>query len=168
MGLQQKVSPDEIAPIKDSLNAEVLESWESQRGLAEKWQISGVALDSAVAWYGADERFRYFEADRQIWYYETISAEDVPEIASSAKLMPAHPNPFTDSFTFGLELAYAQDVIVAIYDVLGRKVAVLHHGILHGGSQQFSFESGSLANGLYVYRVEGESFLMAGKVLLAR
>lgn len=168
VGLQQNVSPDDVASIRDSLNVEVLESWETERGLAEKWQISGVAVDSAVAWYGADERFRYFEAVRRIEYHQIVSAEDVPEVASSAKLISAHPNPFTDSFAFGLELAHPQHVRVAIYDVLGREVAVLHRGILHGGPQQFSFESGLLANGLYVYQVEGESFSLAGKVLLAR
>src|SRR5690606_7117656 len=47
---------------------------------------------------------------------------DVPEASGLA----VYPNPARGSATVGLTLAEASEVRVAVYDVLGREVAVLH------------------------------------------
>lgn len=169
VGLPQNVSAEEIAPVKDSLNAQVLDSWETLNGPAERWRISGTTVDSAVARYSEDARFRYVEAVREIQYHQIVSAEDVPDMISAANLTAAFPNPFEDSSTFGLEVPRTQYVRVAVYDVLGREIEILHEGVVSGGTRRsFSLQAGSLANGLYVYRAEGESFSVSGMVLLAR
>src|SRR5690606_38406385 len=50
-------------------------------------------------------------------------------------LSPVYPNPARSSARFALEVAEAQDVTVAVYDVLGRRVALLHDGLLADGTE---------------------------------
>jgi hypothetical protein len=49
---------------------------------------------------------------------------------------------------------------VEAYDVLGRQVAVLHHGAAAAGGHELALEAGTLAAGVYVVRAvqqaEGE------------
>lgn len=169
VGLARNASADEIAPVKDSLDVQVLSSFETEQGLSEIWQISGVAVDSAVAHYREDARFRYIEVLRSIQYDRVVGVEERPEIRASAALTPAYPNPFVDASTFMLEPPRTEHVRVVVYDLLGRMVDVLHDGVLSGGSRhRFSFEAGSLPSGLYVYGVDGASFSASGTVLLAR
>ena len=57
---------------------------------------------------------------------------------------------------------------LAVYDVLGREVAVLVDGQLEAGAHVASFEAGSLASGVYVYRLVVGSEVQTGRITLAR
>lgn len=77
-------------------------------------------------------------------------------------LDPAGPNPFRDGTRLALRLDRPAAATVAVYDVLGRRVALLHEGPLAAGRHVLAWDgtgaSGQrLAAGLYVVRaVAGE------------
>lgn len=74
-------------------------------------------------------------------------------------LTPAYPNPFNGQAHFTLTLPRQQQVEVAVYNVLGQRVAVLHEGELEAGqAHAFVFEASGLSSGLYVIRARGEHF----------
>ncbi len=84
-------------------------------------------------------------------------------------LTQAYPNPFTDRTQFELTLGDTQDVDVAVFDVLGRRVADLFHGTLGAGQQRsFVFDGSALPAGLYFVRVTGEGFSETRQVALTR
>ncbi|MDX1419338.1 MAG: hypothetical protein R3181_05175 [Rubricoccaceae bacterium] len=77
------------------------------------------------------------------------------------------PNPFRGRTAFTLTLAEAQPVRVALHDVQGRRLAVLHDGALAAGTAHaFEVDGRGLPAGTYVVSVAGERFRDALRLTL--
>ncbi|MCC5925554.1 MAG: T9SS type A sorting domain-containing protein [Bacteroidetes bacterium] len=63
------------------------------------------------------------------------------------------PNPFNPSTTIGFSLPQNEMVRLAIYDVLGREVAVLLNQAMPAGAHQVQFDASMLSSGHYLYRI---------------
>ena len=87
----------------------------------------------------------------------TVANEDGAN-ASAFALRSAFPNPFRASTTLEYSLREAADVSLAVYDVLGRKVATLVDGLQPAGVERVAFDASGLPTGLYIsqLRVNGE------------
>ncbi|MEO1726994.1 MAG: T9SS type A sorting domain-containing protein [Bacteroidota bacterium] len=97
----------------------------------------------------------------------TPVSNEPADIAPAFSLSAAYPNPFQTSARVDLTLDRAEAVRVAVYDVLGRQVAVLHEGTLSAQTlHSFSLGARGLSSGLYLYRVTGESFSATRRVIL--
>lgn len=68
-------------------------------------------------------------------------------------LSPPYPNPARGEVTVPFEMPAAGEVRVAVYDALGREVAVLHDGEAEPGAHEATLAAGALAAGAYVVRV---------------
>ena len=86
-----------------------------------------------------------------------------------------YPNPFNPSTTIaytvggtGGQGSGLSDVSLAVYDVLGREVAVLVDGKQPAGSYEVPFDASRLASGMYVYRLIAGSFIQSRRMLLLR
>jgi hypothetical protein len=85
-----------------------------------------------------------------------VSAEEaVP--AEAFALRPVYPNPTTSHATVRLDLPTAQAARVAVFDVLGRRVAVLHDGPLGAGAHRLRLDASALPAGVYVVRAASAS-----------
>ena len=62
------------------------------------------------------------------------------------------PNPSREQATLAVTLPAAGDLVVEAYDVLGRRVAVLHTGPAEAGARRVALDAGALAAGPYVVR----------------
>ena len=82
-------------------------------------------------------------------------AGDTPPAGAGVFALTAAPNPFGGQTAVTLALAEAGAARVAVYDALGRLVAVLHDGPLAAGERAFRVDGSGLAPGLYVVRAEG-------------
>ena len=71
-------------------------------------------------------------------------------------LTSAQPNPFGGRASVTLSVGHVQTVRVALYDALGREVAVLHSGEVDG-SMAVAIDGASLPGGVYVVRAQGEA-----------
>ena len=72
----------------------------------------------------------------------------------------AYPNPFSDSATLSLTLSESMRVTATVYDLLGRRVSVLHDGAINGGqTKNFSIGSAGLTSGSYIIRVASDHFV---------
>jgi extracellular elastinolytic metalloproteinase len=97
-----------------------------------------------------------------------VSTED-GALPGGFTLTAAYPNPFTAQARFALEVAQAQPVTVAVYDVMGREVARLHDGVLAAGTRHaFEIDGAALAAGVYLVRVRGEDFAETRRITLLR
>jgi|GEM_PF-6543137 len=85
-------------------------------------------------------------------------AEVVLDTPGPFTLSAAFPNPFSDLAHIDFSLARDQTAHVFVYDVRGRRVAVLHEGSLAAGTHRFTFDAGDLPAGLYGIRVQSASF----------
>jgi hypothetical protein len=59
-------------------------------------------------------------------------------------------------------------VRLAVYDLLGREVAVLVDGLQSPGRHEVTFDAHNLASGVYVYRLTAGSFSASRKLTIVR
>ena len=70
-----------------------------------------------------------------------------------------YPNPISERARLELIVAESQQVCVTIYDMQGRRVAVLHDGVVLEGTQyDVVIGATAIASGKYFLRIVGESF----------
>jgi hypothetical protein len=80
----------------------------------------------------------------------------------------ASPNPFASRTSLSFTLAEATNVRLAVYDVLGREVAVLVSGRVEAGQHTAVFDAGALAAGAYVYRLSVDGRVESGRITVVR
>src|SRR5690606_7643910 len=93
-----------------------------------------------------------------------------PEAASASASAPGvgvSPNPFARQTTISYEVAASAPVRLAVYDVLGREVAVLVDARQEAGTHSAVFEAADLAAGTYVYRLVVGNDVQTGRMTLA-
>ena len=91
---------------------------------------------------------------------------DVPEAFT---LTAPHPNPFNPQTQFTLKVTEAQHVTVEVYNLLGRRVEVLHNGRLAADqTYTFTFEASNAPSGIYLIRITGEQFNTTRRVTLLK
>ena len=96
-------------------------------------------------------------------------ANEADPLAGGFALSAAYPNPFTTATTFSLRVDASQTVRVEAFDLLGRRVAVLHDGPVPADAPlRLTLDAAGLPAGLYVYRASGETFQATRRVTLAR
>jgi len=79
------------------------------------------------------------------------------------------PNPVSSTGTLSMQVRESQDVTVELYDLLGRRVRMVHSGTLPSGSRhQVSFKAGDLANGTYLLRADGEEFSKTQRITVVK
>ncbi len=83
--------------------------------------------------------------------------------------LTAYPNPFGTYATVALDVPTTQSVEVAVYDVLGRRVAEVFDGVLAPGEERtLTLDGTELPVGSYVIRATGETFEASQSVTLVR
>ena len=85
------------------------------------------------------------------------------------KMSALAPNPFTGVAFTTVAVRQPQTVRVALYDVMGREVRVLHDGPVAGGAGlDVEVDASGLASGVYVLTVRGESVSGSQRVTVVR
>ncbi|HYE58473.1 MAG TPA: S8 family serine peptidase, partial [Rhodothermales bacterium] len=79
-----------------------------------------------------------------------------------------HPNPARDAATVRFRLPESQRVRLAVYDAVGREVAVLADGELAVGSHTAHLEGSALAAGVYVMRLTSPAGVLTRTVTLVK
>ncbi len=96
----------------------------------------------------------------------TVSEEEPAEVPEAS--LAVYPNPTNASAMVALTLGAASEVRVAVYDVLGRRVALLSEGALDAGTHRLRFDGRALPAGLYLVRAESGSRSFTERITLVR
>jgi hypothetical protein len=96
------------------------------------------------------------------------SVKGKPSVASSYKLDQNYPNPFNPSTKITFELAKSEKVKLAVYNLLGEQVAVLVNGTRNAGPQTVTFDAKNFSSGVYFYKLEAGSTVLAKKMMLLK
>lgn len=91
--------------------------------------------------------------------------EALPRVFS---LEANYPNPFNDITTIRYDVPRPEEVRVTVYDVLGRRIAMLVNAERAAGRYELRFDARDLAPGMYAYRLEAGSFVETKFMILAR
>lgn len=98
----------------------------------------------------------------------SIDEDPVPETANEIKLHQNYPNPFNPVTTISYELPAATDVRLEIFDLLGRRVALLVDGRVSGGYHDVTFDASSLSSGIYLYQLQTGSATLSNQMMLIK
>jgi len=72
-------------------------------------------------------------------------------------LLQNYPNPFNPSTMIRYALPLPSEVRLDVYNVLGQRVAILVDGFIPAGYHTVQLEAGSMASGMYIYRLSARS-----------
>ena len=112
----------------------------------------------------------------QFWSYTWIgdtnkvatAIDDKLHTVNTFRLEQNYPNPFNPTTTIAYSLGKNTQVEIAVYTVLGQKVATLFNGHQTAGTHRITFDASHLASGLYLYRIKAGNFVQTRKMLLMK
>ena len=90
------------------------------------------------------------------------------ELPNSYTLAPAYPNPFNNSTTIRYDLPVQSDVLLEIYDILGRKVETLVSGMIPAGRHAVVWDADKASSGVYFYKILTPDFSKIGNMTLLK
>jgi hypothetical protein len=97
-----------------------------------------------------------------------VASEPGANLPAVFALHGAAPNPSAGQATLRYEVARAGPVRVAVYDALGREVAVLVDGKQPAGRHEAALDGRALPSGVYLVRMTAEGFTQSHRVTLLR
>jgi photosystem II stability/assembly factor-like uncharacterized protein len=146
--------------------------------------FSGGLADSSVNALYCDPTGFLYAGTAYAGLFRTSSTTTA--IAGSTALGPLsfgleqnYPNPFNPSTTIRIHVGGAaapggltgldsRRVALAVYDLLGRQVALLFDGKLEPGPHEFRFDGAGLASGVYICRMNAGKYSPSQKMVLLR
>ena len=79
-----------------------------------------------------------------------------------------YPNPFSTSTWIPFHLSSSSNVVLEVFDMLGRRVATLANASYPAGDHRISFQADELPNGLYHYRMKLEGGTLIRPMIISR
>jgi parallel beta-helix repeat protein len=108
-------------------------------------------------------------ADMGAYYYNQMTdVEGVPTIPSAFRLNQNYPNPFNARTVISFELAQPSHIRLAVYDLMGREIALLIDGNCNVGEQNIKFDASTLGSGVYFYRLQAGDAIETGRMVLLK
>lgn len=97
------------------------------------------------------------------------STEDVESTPNAFSLDQNYPNPFNPTTNISFNLPNASNVTLAVYNLLGQRVATLINGkTMTNGVHSVAFDARALSSGVYIYRLEAGSFVSNKRMTLIK
>ncbi|MGB5895336.1 MAG: FG-GAP-like repeat-containing protein [Ignavibacteriaceae bacterium] len=90
------------------------------------------------------------------------------EIPTDFQLYQNYPNPFNPSTSIKFSVVSESQVVLKVYNLLGKEVATLMNEKKTPGFYELNFGGEKLPSGIYVYRLEAGSFSSLKKMILLK
>ncbi len=79
-----------------------------------------------------------------------------------------YPNPFNPTTNIKYSVPADGFVNIAVFNVLGEKVANLVNSLQKAGSYEVTFDATNFASGMYIYRMESGDFVSVKKMMILK
>lgn len=106
-------------------------------------------------------------------YLNSLTGEIVTHIADVTASLPEtfilsqnYPNPFNPSTTITYHIGIRNQVILRVFDIVGREVAVLVNEIKESGTHSVRWDASHVSSGVYLYRLQAGDFTETKKMIL--
>ncbi|NOZ60147.1 MAG: T9SS type A sorting domain-containing protein [Calditrichaeota bacterium] len=110
-------------------------------------------VDNALDWFGAPT---------------DVNDAVQPAVAMKYDMSQNYPNPFNPQTRISYTIAKPGNVKLAVYNVLGQKVATLVDEYKAASTYRVTFDASNLTSGVYFYRLETGDFSKTMKMMLLR
>jgi hypothetical protein len=98
----------------------------------------------------------------------TVGINDDLGIPSEFQLSQNYPNPFNPTTNISFSLPSNAELKLTVFSLLGQEVTVLADGMFSAGLHTVSFDGANLNSGIYLYKIESNTFSMTRKMLLLK
>jgi ligand-binding sensor domain-containing protein len=141
---------------------------DSKDGMWSELGMNGVRVTSVSS--GFDGYVYAATEDGRVYRYmdKPLGAEEESETVTKFDLAQNYPNPFNPTTQISFSVAKAGNYELAVYNMLGQKVATLVNGNISEGEYNVRFDAGDLASGIYIYRLQGEGVSLTKKMMLMK
>jgi len=116
--------------------------------------------------------YRYWlevvEADGTVECFGPTEAVTVPGETPELVLYAAYPSPSRDVVNFVYSLPADGRVVLSVYDLSGRRVAMLVNDELTAGRHEVSWNCGEIPSGVYLYRLEASAGSLTQRLVVSR
>jgi len=104
---------------------------------------------------------------------DAVTAEKTAAVPEEFVLQQNYPNPFNPSTTITFGVPEASEVRLAIYNLGGQLIQILHSGFIAAGQHSVvwdgnDFRGAKVASGVYVYRLESKEFVLSKKLVFMK
>ncbi|HKL20076.1 MAG TPA: Ig-like domain-containing protein, partial [Halalkalibaculum sp.] len=133
--------------------ATVTEIWGASHGAAELRQERYLHYTAGMNIVATADTVHYQVADQRGAVAEGEVVFVLGELSESFELSQNYPNPFNSSTVIPFKLAETGRVVVELYSINGRKIAVLMDQVLQRGTHRTDLGNLNLSSGVYFYRL---------------
>jgi N-acetylneuraminic acid mutarotase len=151
----------------------VADTWKTLEDMPERlaWFGGAVANDKIYLISGTPDYGQSGTGD--IWEYTPPLSTAVGDAASyelpnQYVLEQNYPNPFNPTTVVRYQLPLAGEVTLAVYDLLGREVALLVNGRVDAGVHEVTFDGSGLSSGMYLCRLSAGGVVQSRRLLLLK
>ena len=99
---------------------------------------------------------------------EVEGLETQSELPTAFALDQNYPNPFNPRTLIEFALPETREVELAVFDVMGRRVATLVDGVLSAGYHEVAWNAEHLPTGVYLYRITAGDFMQVKQMMLVK
>ena len=97
-----------------------------------------------------------------------LPVEDPTVVPESFKLYNNYPNPFNPSTQITFDVPKSGYITLRVFDISGRLVQTLINEKKSPGTHTVTFNTQNLASGIYIYRLEAESYVQTKRMTLIK
>ncbi len=102
------------------------------------------------------------------WQQLITDVADEPSTPTTFTLQQNYPNPFNPVTVINYQLQTKSDVMLKIYDVLGREVVTLVDETQPAGKNSVRWDATNMPSGVYYYRLQAGQYSEMKKLVLAK
>jgi hypothetical protein len=100
--------------------------------------------------------------------YTSVRDDNNQGFIAGFSLSQNYPNPFNPTTAISYQLPAASQVMLKVYDILGREVAVLVNNYHQAGNYKVEFNARKLVSGIYFYRLQAGAFADTKKLIFLK
>jgi len=97
--------------------------------------------------------------------YASLQISGVNDLSNNSLSLDINPNPATDKLNIDFDVKSNEHIRIALYDIMGREVAVIADKNLNG-QQHITYNASTLPKGLYLVRVQSGTETTTKKIEL--
>jgi hypothetical protein len=134
-----------------------------------KIPVTGITTDSSYVVRVSSAIDTTIVSSSPLFSIEKITGVETKETnVTTYTLSQNYPNPFNPSTTIRFSLPSSRFVVLKIYDVLGKEIAVLMNEQFSAGEHTVQFNAADIPSGIYFYTIHAGTFTSTKKLVVMK